>query len=58
MMAVPLANVLAASHLEYLAIASRVLAARVGPPPSSTGLRVLQPPPDDDEAGSEFPCGP
>jgi nitrate reductase assembly molybdenum cofactor insertion protein NarJ len=57
MMAVPLATVLAASPLEYLAIASRVLAGRVGPPPS-TRFRVLQPRPDDDEAGSEFPCGP
>jgi nitrate reductase assembly molybdenum cofactor insertion protein NarJ len=55
MHATPLANVLAASHLEYLARASRLLAARVGPRPRTGRLPVL---PNDpyDEDGSEFVC--
>ena len=50
------ATLLAGSGIEYLAHASTLLAARVGPKPKSKLLPVLQPDPMDDESGSEFPC--
>jgi nitrate reductase assembly molybdenum cofactor insertion protein NarJ len=53
--AAPLAEVLAASHLEYLAHASRVLADRVGPRPPTNRLPVVQALPDDE--GDGFDCG-
>jgi len=56
MMAATLANVLSESHLEYLAHASRVLAARVGPRPHSGRLPMLQMAPVDEDAGGEFEC--
>ncbi|HUE85136.1 MAG TPA: molecular chaperone TorD family protein [Vicinamibacterales bacterium] len=55
MMAVPLAALLAGSHLDYLAQASSLLAARVGPRRGPMRLTVLQAAPDDDD-GSEFTC--
>ena len=56
MMAAPLANVLAGSHLEYLAHASRQLAERVGPRPQN-GRPPMLPVLRDDEGG-EFTCAP
>ena len=56
MMAEPLAALLAGSGIEYLAHASVLLAARVGPKPKSKRLPVLQADPLDDESGSEFAC--
>ena len=56
MMAEALATLLAGSGIEYLAHASTLLAARVGPKPKFKLLPVLQPDPMDDESGSEFPC--
>jgi nitrate reductase assembly molybdenum cofactor insertion protein NarJ len=56
MIAAPLATVLAASPLEYLASASRILAVRVGPPPRSTRLPVLQHVSADDDSGRDFEC--
>lgn len=55
LIASPLAEVLGTSHLEYLARASQILAARVGPSPRSTRLPMLQGAPDDEEGG-EFTC--
>jgi nitrate reductase assembly molybdenum cofactor insertion protein NarJ len=55
MMASPLADVLRHSHLEYLACASQILAARVGPAPRSTMLPMLQPS-DEDDGGGAFEC--
>ena len=54
MLATPLADILATSHLDYLARASRALAARVGPRPATMRLPMLQTASDDDE--SEFEC--
>jgi nitrate reductase assembly molybdenum cofactor insertion protein NarJ len=54
-LATPLADILATSHLDYLARASRVLAARVGPPPATRRLPMLQTMATDDE-GSDFAC--
>jgi len=53
--AAPLAALLAASDITYLAHASAQLAARVGPPPRRTFLPVIQES-DMDADGSEFPC--
>jgi hypothetical protein len=54
-MAEPLGRILAGSHLEYLARASRLLASRVGSAPRSGRLPMLAPVADDDEGG-EFEC--
>jgi nitrate reductase assembly molybdenum cofactor insertion protein NarJ len=53
MLATPLADILASSHLDYLARASRALAARVGPRPATMCLPMLQTTLDDDESGFE-----
>jgi nitrate reductase assembly molybdenum cofactor insertion protein NarJ len=53
MLATPLADILASSHLDYLARASRALAARVGPRPATMRLPMLQTTSDDDESGFE-----
>jgi nitrate reductase assembly molybdenum cofactor insertion protein NarJ len=55
LIASPLSETLGASHLEYLAQASRILAARVGPAPRSVRLPILRADPDD-EGGDEFAC--
>lgn len=55
MMATPLADILATSHLDYLARASRALAARVGPRPAARGLPMLRATSTDDEE-SGFAC--
>jgi nitrate reductase assembly molybdenum cofactor insertion protein NarJ len=55
-LAAPLASLLADSPLGYLAHASRLLAARVGPPPTSGRLPMFTPPLDEDEGG-ELACG-
>ena len=54
--AMPLADILSTSHLDYLARASRLLAAQVGPKPPSLLLPMLPSTQDDDDAG-EFECG-
>jgi nitrate reductase assembly molybdenum cofactor insertion protein NarJ len=53
MLATPLADILASSHLDYLARASRALAGRVGPRPARMRLPMLQTTSDDDESGFE-----
>lgn len=55
MIATPLADLLATSHLDYLARASRALVARVGPRPATTRLPMLRTIATDDE-GSDFEC--
>lgn len=50
-----LAALLAESPLEYLRVASRLLATRVGPRPGPRRLPVIQPPIDEDD-GSDFSC--
>ena len=55
MLAAPLAEVLATSHLDYLARASQALAARAGPRPATTRLPMLRTITADDE-GSDFEC--
>jgi nitrate reductase assembly molybdenum cofactor insertion protein NarJ len=55
MLATPLADILATSHLDYLARASRVLAGRVGPSPATRRLPMLRTIATDDE-GSDFAC--
>jgi nitrate reductase assembly molybdenum cofactor insertion protein NarJ len=55
MMAAPLARVLAGSHLQYLASASRLLADRVGPRRHTGRLPMLATALPDEEGG-EFPC--
>jgi nitrate reductase assembly molybdenum cofactor insertion protein NarJ len=52
----PLAGLLVDSHLDYLAHASRLLAARVGPRPQPALLPMLPSTADSDEDG-EFECG-
>lgn len=55
MMAAPLAEALAGSGIEYLARASHLLAARVGPKPKSGRLPVIQDDPcSDDVCGEEI----
>lgn len=49
-----LARVLATAPASYLAMAGRMLRARVGPPPGPTRLPMVQPFTDED--GSEFDC--
>lgn len=56
MIAGPLADLLAHAPLEYLTRASRVLAARVGPPPRSPFLPMLKAPNDDEQGDEEFTC--
>jgi len=56
MIAVPLAGLLASSHLEYLARASRRLAALVGPHPHSRRLPMLPIASSDDDTDA-FECG-
>lgn len=51
----PLADLLGASPIEYLARAARLLAERSGPPPSRVPLPMLQPVLDDDE---DIGCAP
>jgi nitrate reductase assembly molybdenum cofactor insertion protein NarJ len=53
----PLAGLLAASGVEYLAGASALLLARVGPKPKTTLLPVIRETEGDDEEGSAFGCG-
>lgn len=55
MMATPLADILATSHLDYLARAARALAARVGPRPATMRLPMLRATSTDDEE-SGFEC--
>ncbi|MDP1568622.1 MAG: molecular chaperone TorD family protein [Vicinamibacterales bacterium] len=55
MMAEPIAGLLAASGVSYLARASALLAARVGSRPRAPGLPVIQPVLDDEEDGG-FTC--
>ena len=55
MMATPLADILATSHLDYLARASRALSSRVGPRPATRCLPMLQTIAQDEEGG-EFEC--
>ena len=52
--AAPLAALLANSHLEYLALASRVLASRVGPAPRSARLPMA---PTAEREDDSFECG-
>lgn len=52
----PLADLLAQSGIDYLASASRLLAARVGPRPKPRQLPVIQRDPALDEEGGEFSC--
>jgi hypothetical protein len=53
--AAPVADILNASHLDYLARASRILADRVGPAPRSTMLPMFNATPDEEDGG-EFAC--
>jgi nitrate reductase assembly molybdenum cofactor insertion protein NarJ len=53
----PLATLLDASPLGYLAHASRLLAARVGPAPSSRRLPMFTPLADEDEDEGDLTCG-
>lgn len=55
MIAAPLAAVLADSEMDYLVLASGLLAARAGNPPARTRLRVIQDAALDEDDG-EFPC--
>jgi hypothetical protein len=55
-MAEPLAQILASSPLPYLASASRLLAARVGPRPRSGRLPMLSPALVDEDDGGQFTC--
>ena len=55
MMATPLADILATSHLDYLARASRALAAQVGPRPATRCLPMLHAIAQDEDGG-EFEC--
>jgi nitrate reductase assembly molybdenum cofactor insertion protein NarJ len=55
-MAEPLAKVLAASHLDYLARASRAIAAKTGPRPQSARLPMLRSAEIDEAEGGEFAC--
>jgi TorA maturation chaperone TorD len=52
----PLAHILAGSDLGYLECASRALADRVGPRPTSARLPMLQAPEAEDDSGA-FECG-
>jgi nitrate reductase assembly molybdenum cofactor insertion protein NarJ len=56
MLAEPLAGLLSASQVPYLARAAGLLASRVGPRPKAAGLPVIQPLPDDDAGEGGFPC--
>jgi hypothetical protein len=53
----PLTGLLAASGVEYLAGASALLLARVGPKPKTTLLPVIRETEGDDEEGNAFGCG-
>jgi nitrate reductase assembly molybdenum cofactor insertion protein NarJ len=55
-MAEPLAGLLAESGVDYLARASALLAARVGPPPSSKQLPVIQPDAFSEDDDGEMAC--
>lgn len=55
MIAAPIADVLASSHLDYLAQTARILAARTGPRPKLATLPMLPVAPFDEDSG-EFEC--